>query len=66
MYPKVDFKAFCNVLGEVAKQEEMKDGGWPLEMQPMRQDAHRAIVSSGLVFSSLCSGTMAKAQINSA
>lgn len=43
----------------------MKDGGWPLEMQPQRQDAHRAIVSSGLVFSSLCSITMAKTQINS-
>ena len=39
--------------------------GWPLDMQPQRQDAHRAIVSSGLVCSSLCSFTMARAQIDS-
>lgn len=52
-YPKADVRAFCSVLGEVAKQEEMKDGAWPLEMQPKSQDAHRVIVSAGLVFSSL-------------
>lgn len=63
--PRVDVRAFCNVSAEALRPEEMKDGGWPLEMQPQRHDAHRAIVSSGLVFSSLCSITGAKAQINS-
>lgn len=58
-------QSFCNVFGEAVRQEEMKDGGWPLEMQPQRHDAHRAIVSLGLVFSSLCPITRAKAQINS-
>lgn len=38
---------------------------WPLEMQSQRHDAHRAIVSSGLVCSSLCSTIRAKTQINS-
>lgn len=61
----MDVKAFCSVVGGALRQEQMKDGGWPLEMQPQRHDAHRAIVSSGLVFSSLCSITRAKAQINS-
>ena len=61
----MDIKAFCYFFGKAVGQEEMRDGGWPLEMQPQRQDAHRAIVSSALVFSSLCSITGAKAQINS-
>lgn len=61
-YPREAVKAFC--FGEAASQE-MKDGGWPLEIQPQRQEAHRAIVSSGLVFSALCSITIAKTQINS-
>lgn len=64
-YPWVYLKAFCNVFGEAMGQEDTKDGRWPFEMQPQRHDAHRAIVSLGLVFSSLCSTTMAKAQINS-
>lgn len=57
-------QGFLQWFCEAARQE-MKDGGWPLEIQPQRQEAHRAIVSSGLVFSALCSITKAKAQINS-
>lgn len=40
-------------------------GGWPLQMQPQRQDAHRAFVPPGLVFSSLFTMTESEAQIDS-
>lgn len=65
LYKEMDFKACQSVFWELARQEEMTDGGWPLQMQPRRQHAHRAIVWPGLAFSLLCSITMSEAEIDS-